>query len=79
MKAKQEVSLVFCLVMRFNKPSGLGHVIDAPKGGGAAGLQPPPPKRNNNNNKKRFYRREDIRVLYDICFSQNQPLKLAGD
>jgi len=46
MKAKQEVSLVYCLVMRFNKPSGLGHVIGAPIGSGAAGLQPPPPKGN---------------------------------
>jgi hypothetical protein len=44
MKAKEEVSFVLCLVMRFNTtiPSGLGISLGQQKGGGAAGLQPHP-------------------------------------
>ena len=50
MKAEEEVSLVFSLVMRFNKPPGLGMSLVHQKGGrGAARLQPThplPPKGN---------------------------------
>jgi len=48
MKAKEEVSLVFSLVMRFNKPSGLGMSLVHQNGGIAAGLQPPPPPHKGN-------------------------------
>jgi len=44
MKTNEEVSLVFSLVMRFNKPSGLGMSLVHQKGGQSCQTAVPPPQ-----------------------------------
>jgi hypothetical protein len=64
--------------------NGYGIILASARGspkGVAAGLQPPPPPNAQNRNLKNTYFAYIMisRVLRDLPFSRNQPLKLSND